>query len=55
MVIFKGNKSECIKRMLALEATYGREFWVSSMDDAAGTYCLECSSVVSKYFESAER
>lgn len=43
MTILRGTKGECIRKMIELEATHGRIFWVVSMDDAAGTYELQVS------------
>lgn len=46
MLVYRGTKAECIRKMLELEAVYGRNFWVVSMDDAAGTYALEASEEI---------
>ena len=43
MTILRGTKSECVRKMLALEVEHGRIFWVVSMDDFAGTYELHVS------------
>lgn len=52
MVILRGTKGECIRKMLELEETYGRIFRVISLDNFAHEYELHVSELHAHHFAS---